>query len=529
MSRDNFIIHNKKIFKKNFQIENNNEILVEFNGWQLPHIINSYLANVLSLRFKAKIKSFPADNGFHLKFFPYFIKYLKWKIINYLTVKNFKIYKSFNVENFFLPNLDAIQILNNKKLYHLIIPKINNKLDLLNLKIKNIHVGDLIYNSYLLDFKEPINVQDSRFKNYFYKSLGLFIYWYDYLKSHEVKAIILTHSVYFSAINLRIALNFGIPVYSANDEIVYKFSKNNLHPWIDFINFKKFYSSLSKKKKIAAIKRSIEQVNSRVSGSMKYFIDVYKTSYPFQQKKNKNRVILKSKKIKILVAAHCFYDSPHVYGKMFFHDFHDWLDYLGKLSLNTDYDWYIKSHKNYFPKSRIEIENFSRKYKKFKLLPAEVSHHQIIEEKIDLALSCYGTIGWEYPFLGVPVLLSSINNPYVNYNFNIKPKNFSEYDKILKSLDKQFLQKEKNKINKKEIYEYYFMNYIYGKKTSWLLKGLDSKGQKKLFHAMRTRNIAYSNKIYEIWQKKFTTRRHYLIINMLNNYFESKKISSNFL
>ena len=42
---------------------------------------------------------------------------------------------------------------------------------------------------------------------------------------------------------------------------------------------------------------------------------------------------------------------------MFFHDFHDWLDYLGKLSLNTDYDWYIKSHKNYFPKSRIEIEN----------------------------------------------------------------------------------------------------------------------------------------------------------------------------
>lgn len=526
MSINNFIRHNKKYFKKNYRIKNNNEILVEFNGWQLCHIINSYLANVLSYKYKAKIKSYPCYSDNNLNFFSKIKENLYWKIINYLKFRNFAIYDSFNVENFFLPNLNSVQRIKNKNLYNMIVSKINSKSDLLNLKIQDIFIGDLIYNSYLLKFKQPINIKEERFQKYLYNSLGLFIFWNDYLKSHYVKAIVLTHSVYLSAINLRIAINLGIPVYSANDEIVYKFDKNNLHPWIDFRNFKRVFSNLSKDYKKKSIKKSNKAINSRISGSMKYFFDNYKTSSPFQKNKLKKRVILKSTRIKILIAAHCFFDSPHIYGKMFFPDFYDWMDYLGKLSLETDYDWYIKSHKNYFPETRIELENLCKKYKKFKLLPPNVSHHQIIREKIDLVLTCYGTIGWEYPFLGVPVLLSSVNHPYVNYNFNIKPKNFNEYNKILRSLDKNFLIKQSKKINKQEICEYYFMNYLF-RKHSWLLKGLNCRKYLELFRLLRTRNIAYSNKIYQIWIKNFSQKRHDIIIKELYNYFNTNKISSN--
>lgn len=218
-----------------------------------------------------------------------------------------------------------------------------------------------------------------------------------------------------------------------------------------------------------AIKKAKKHIISRVSGSMKYFHDNYKTTSPFQKEKKiaTNKFILKSNKIKILVAAHCFFDSPHVYGKMFFQDFYDWMDYLGKISLKTDYEWYIKTHKNFFPQTRVVLGNFIKKYNKFKLLPANISHNQIIKEKIDLALTCYGTIGWEYPFLGVPVLLASKNHPFKNYNFCIKPKNFTEYDQILKSLNKKTIAQKKN-IDKKEIYEYYFMNYLYKKKVGYL-------------------------------------------------------------
>jgi hypothetical protein len=419
-------------------------------------------------------------------------KVLKWKISNYLKFKNFLIYNSFNVDFFFLPNLSFVQKFKNNELYDLTIKKIIDKSDLLNLKINNIHIGDLIYNSYLLNFKQPIDVKCIRFRKYLYEALGLFIFWKDYLRSHPVKAIIVTHSVYLSAINLRIALKLGIPVYSANYQTIYKFDKNNLHPWIDYNNFKKIFLKLKINQKKNAIKKSNKIINSRISGSMKHFFDNYKTSSPFQKENNKykDRIILKSSKIKILVAAHCFFDSPHIYGKMFFSDFYDWMNYLGQLSLETDYDWYIKSHKNYFLETRVELINLCKKYKKFKLLPSNISHHKIIKEGIDLVLTCYGTIGWEYPFLGVPVLLASTNHPYVKYKFNIKPKNFDEYNYILKNLDKKYIKKEKEKINKNEIYQYYFMNYLYGK-ICWLLKGLNSKKYLKLFNFLRTRNIVY--------------------------------------
>ena len=64
-----FIENNKKFFKKNYEIYKNNEILVEFNGWQLCHIINSYLVNVLSLKFNAKVKSYSNDNALKNNYF----------------------------------------------------------------------------------------------------------------------------------------------------------------------------------------------------------------------------------------------------------------------------------------------------------------------------------------------------------------------------------------------------------------------------------------------------------------------------
>ena len=114
MNIKNFINSNKKYFKKNYQIYKNNEILVEFNGWQLCHIINSYLANVLSVKFNAKIKSYSNDNALKINYFLFILKFLKWKISNYLAVRNFAIYKSFNVEIFFFPKLNYIQKLENK-------------------------------------------------------------------------------------------------------------------------------------------------------------------------------------------------------------------------------------------------------------------------------------------------------------------------------------------------------------------------------------------------------------------------------
>ena len=62
--------------------------------------------------------------------------------------------------------------------------------------------------------------------------------------------------------------------------------------------------------------------------------------------KNKNKIskINSKKKIKVLIALHNFYDSPHVFGNMLFPDFYEWLRHIVKLSKLTDYEWLVKPH-----------------------------------------------------------------------------------------------------------------------------------------------------------------------------------------
>ena len=61
------------------------------------------------------------------------------------------------------------------------------------------------------------------------------------------------------------------------------------------------------------------------------------------------RLLKESSRIKVFIALHCFFDSPHSYGCNLFPDFYEWLDFLGKISLETDYDWYMKTHPDYLP------------------------------------------------------------------------------------------------------------------------------------------------------------------------------------
>ena len=74
---------------------------------------------------------------------------------------------------------------------------------------------------------------------------------------------------------------------------------------------------------------------------------LYSTKSAWSSNFFSEKIINKSNKIKILVVAHDFFDSPHSYGNNLFVDFYEWLIFLRDISLNTDYDWYIKTHPDY--------------------------------------------------------------------------------------------------------------------------------------------------------------------------------------
>jgi hypothetical protein len=70
----------------------------------------------------------------------------------------------------------------------------------------------------------------------------------------------------------------------------------------------------------------------------------------------------------------------------------------------------------------------------------------------------------EYPYLGVPAINASLNNPHVAYNFSFTPRNLDEYEELLRNLRYFHLQ-----ISKDEIVEYYFMaNYYQLRSVTYL-------------------------------------------------------------
>ena len=66
--------------------------------------------------------------------------------------------------------------------------------------------------------------------------------------------------------------------------------------------------------------------------------------------KNSAEEFFKTKVLLKFNSPHGFFDSPHGIGKILFPDFYEWLDFIYKLSIKTDYEWYIKTTQKLFRK-----------------------------------------------------------------------------------------------------------------------------------------------------------------------------------
>jgi len=236
---------------------------------------------------------------------------------------------------------------------------------------------------------------------------------------------------------------------------------------------------------------------------------LYSTSSAYGRLRQ-GQLLLPSLRKKILIATHCFFDSPHSYGNNLFPDFWEWLDFLGILSGETDYDWYIKTHPDYLPGTLEIVQGFIRRYPKFTLLPSDASHHQIIAEGIDVVLTVYGTIGFEYAALGKSVVNCSLSNPHVAYNFNLHPRSVEEYRIMIRDLDHLPLS-----IDLDQVYEFYFMHHLYNTQDLFLD---DYSGA---LDAMGGYSAQFTPAIFDQWLAQWTPERHSLTMSALSRFIDS--------
>lgn len=493
-AEENFIRHNKRVWADSSPSLPSGEVLCEFTTMQPSIIAYSYFAHVLGKKHNARVLSY------------------MFGIDKSIDPGMRRLYESFNVEIFTCAiSEDQRDEIGN--LYEETLPRLITKQDVFNFSIDNIWIGDLLYDHHLRRYKVPtVDVKDSRFKVSLREALTQFIYWRDYLRSHDVRALNVTHCVYLVAIPLRLSIDAGVPTYQCNAQGCYHLSEERLWPYSNFYSYPADFAALSQDEQQVGIKMAKENIARRFDGEVG--VNMAYSQKSAYTSKRIDRVLSTTNKLKVLIAMQCFFDSPNGLGPNLFVDFYEWLKFLGGISNQTDYEWYLKTHPDAFPENIAILEKMVAQYPKMTMIPNEVSHHQLIEEGIDVALTVYGTIGLEYAALGLPVINASTANPHIAYNFNIHPRTFEEYERTLKNLESQ-----KVKIKMSEVYEYYCMNHIAERKDTWLISD----------YSNYMSNVGYAehfnSDLYQYFVDKFSPESSNNSICWLSNFVESKDYS----
>jgi len=339
-----------------------------------------------------------------------------------------------------------------------------------NYQIDGVVIGDLIYDVYLRSGSQAtLDLKDLIFKDKLRESLNYFFFWQEFFTKNVVFGVCVSHCVYNFGIPLRIALFHDIPSFQVTAESIYRVNSDFPHAYTDFKLYKSEFLKLSNEIREVGIIRAKNRLQLRFNGEVG--VDMhYSTKSAFTSRSVNFKQIIPSSKIKVFVAVHDFYDSPHGYGNNFYPDFLIWLEALAKISKLTDYDWYIKTHPDLHEGAgETTVRNFVEKNPKFTSLSKETSHFEIINAGIDVVLTVFGTVAMEYSYLGIPSINASQNNPHVAFNFSFTPKDKEEYEETLMNL-KAF--KDGFVIDQAQVEEYYFMAHLH-KMKSWTVKDYD--------------------------------------------------------
>jgi hypothetical protein len=427
--------------------------LVELFDLKATIISLSLFANSFRNNENLKLVGFFATHQFLRKRVKF---YINWYLNFFSSIQFFK---SFGIENFVFPKknfkLDYVSRITLE-----IMNQIKTKKDILKIKIENVHVGDLLYDTYIRENNlVTIDIKDKKFSKFVNKSVQLFFYWKKYLKKNKIEAIIATHTVYLSALVLRIASSLKINVFCVNFDKIYRITKKRPLIFGNFEDYPKMLNNLKKKEIKKGLSLAKYQLKKRFKGQKDI---LYNISAPLSDGTYSNNVdhqnshiIKPNNNFKILIAAHDFNDAPHAHKDLLFEDMYEWLIFLGEKSLQfKNYDWYIKLHPADYDTNFIKINFFLNRYNKFKLLPKKISHNQIINNGIRCVLTCFGSIGHEYPFFGIPVINCG-HNPHIAYKFNFHPKTKKEYEYLINNLEHLKVDKKYNN----QIYEFYMIRY----------------------------------------------------------------------
>ena len=336
--------------------------------------------------------------------------------------------------------------------YRQLIDYLESNRPLIDYKISEIAIGLDIYESILRSGRPKIDLFDQQTYRIAYLGLKQFIYFRTLFEEGRIKSILVSHDNYIGpGLLAHMAFHFKVEVILANLHSM-NIPEKAFQLYEKFDRYQIYIENLSDQEIEKGTAWAREELSKRTHGILGIGIK-YQSKSAFTNV-NIARQTSYNTCTKILVLTHDFFDNPHAYARMTFDNFLMWMEFLADISLETNYEWYIKPHRDF---SGIELEilgSFLNSNKNFYMIDPETSFHQLKSEGIEFALTCYGSVGHELPLLGFTVINASYN-PHSAFNFNVTAKSQNDYERILKNITDYRL----SNINNDEIYKFYYIHH----------------------------------------------------------------------
>jgi hypothetical protein len=408
-SIDKYIKFNRSYFK-NKKSYNNGTLLVDC--FPIPDwiCINSLFLHLLSEEHNLAIKTY----GIHKR--EYFTDVL---------------YSSFGCNEHLRVNLSGPMRKERYRIFCEIKRKITSKQDLFDLRANGVWIGMDIYESILRSGVATVDINALYSWRIIYDALTYLVFFQETFETEKIKAVALSHDNYIGmGLIARVAYSKNVPVFLANPYGVLKTTRSHQIYEI-YKSYQLIFDRLTNAQKALGIEWARKILERRITGEVGLEMSYQKKSAFHSQIIPRQLAI--TKKFKVIIATHCFYDSPHGYGNMLFTDFYEWLKFLGLMSLETDFEWYLKPHADYLPGTLEVLRSIEKDFPAFKIIDPGVSWNQLKEEGATTVLTCYGSLGHELPLLGWKVV-NACYNPHIAYKFNWHARDLEHYKQLIRDL-----------------------------------------------------------------------------------------------
>ncbi len=498
---DNYVTFLKNVWEKHKRKNKSRKVIIPYYNLHEAISVNyAYCGNYFAEKYDASIYCYYRFNG---------------KKENVSPVIE-KIYKAFNVEDIIDSALSEELKTEADKIENELWDEIKTWEDWNHITVYGINFGPVIV-SYLLRFFIPsFDVRDDYMHRFFRKCLDVIVFWYHYYEENEVCVTLLGDGVTSDGFIREISVEKGIPTYEIDTQM--KRLKANYMAMEEYLHFDKLWDQLTEKEQKNGLKWAKERIEKRLKGGIDEVWDPSRDKYIFALNKKTHRVLEANDKLKILICPHKFEENSLACGTQIFdNNYFAWLCHLGELSEKTpNYDWYLKLHPNAARRDFIIINMFVKEYPKIKLLPADISPYQLKEEGIRYALTIRGTIGHEYPPMGIQVINAGVN-PHDCFDFTWNPKSKEEFDSLIINLDKL-----KPKDDMDGLYRFYCLNYLYYNWEYLPYKRIffpkEELGLKR--NQLATKGKDLGSWIYKNYMKEWSSERHEKLWGMMEYIFE---------